>query len=129
MSSIYRGDTDSVLPSPTRSLVVAPALLGLVAGGASLAGTSYLPEPLLAVGPFGIALTVFVASAIALIWLVDRPMRRAVLNEHSRTEEILTNLEDGLILLDEHGSIQFLNPAAARLFGYAAEESIGRRID
>ena len=41
---------------------------------------------------------------------------------------ILETSPDGLITIDEDGSIQAFNPAAERMFGYAAAEVIGRNV-
>jgi two-component system sensor kinase FixL len=41
---------------------------------------------------------------------------------------ILETSPDGLITIDESGAIQSFNPAAERMFGYAAAEVIGRNV-
>ena len=41
---------------------------------------------------------------------------------------ILETSPDGLITIDENGIIQSFNPAAERMFGYAAAEVIGRNV-
>jgi two-component system sensor kinase FixL len=41
---------------------------------------------------------------------------------------ILETSPDGLITIEEDGSIQAFNPAAERMFGYAAAEVIGRNV-
>ncbi|WP_376963056.1 diguanylate cyclase [Azospirillum sp. A26] len=50
-----------------------------------------------------------------------------------RSEERLTafvsTARDAMLVVDGSGTIQFLNPAATTLFGYAAENLIGRTID
>ncbi|PPK72577.1 PAS domain S-box-containing protein [Methylobacter tundripaludum] len=49
----------------------------------------------------------------------------------SRTQElnsIVSTMVDGLIILDSHGGIRSLNPAAERLFGYTAEELVSKHI-
>jgi len=50
-----------------------------------------------------------------------------------RSEERLTafvsTVRDAMLVVDGTGTIQFLNPAATTLFGYAAEDLIGRTID
>jgi len=46
----------------------------------------------------------------------------------ARTRSIIDNMLDGLITLDKNSSIRSFNPAATRLFGYVAEEVIGKSI-
>ena len=40
----------------------------------------------------------------------------------------INDVSDALIVIDEQGLIQRINPVAASLFGYACEELIGRMI-
>ena|GEM_PF-1143199 len=45
-----------------------------------------------------------------------------------RLEAILETAVDGIITIDEQGSIQSVNPATVRIFGYAPEELLGREM-
>src|SRR5205823_4308435 len=45
-----------------------------------------------------------------------------------RTRSIVSNVIDGIITIDEAGSIETVNAAAEKLFGYAAAEMIGRNV-
>jgi PAS domain S-box-containing protein len=45
-----------------------------------------------------------------------------------KTAAILTTMVDGVITIDERGTIDSINPAAERLFGYAASEVLGRNV-
>jgi len=42
---------------------------------------------------------------------------------------IVENATDGIITIDEKGTVDTFNPAAARLFGYSPEEVIGRNVN
>ncbi len=46
-----------------------------------------------------------------------------------RLESILNNIVDGLVTLDERGTIQSFNRACERIFGYKGEEIIGKNIN
>ena len=41
---------------------------------------------------------------------------------------ILDTVPDGLVVIDEHGIVQSFNPAAERMFGYAAAEIAGHNV-
>ena len=49
-------------------------------------------------------------------------------DDSARIESIVNHVLDGIIAIDEHGTVQALNPAAERLFGYEAKEVIGRNV-
>lgn len=46
----------------------------------------------------------------------------------SRFEAAVRHVTDGLVVFDGRGTIEVFNPAAERIFGYAAEEAIGQNI-
>ena len=48
--------------------------------------------------------------------------------EAARTLAIMNTVLDGLITIDHTGLIETFNPAAARIFGYTAQDVIGRNI-
>ena len=50
-------------------------------------------------------------------------------NENSRRiQAILANVLDAIILIDERGKIEIFNPAAERIFGYSADEVLGKNV-
>lgn len=48
-------------------------------------------------------------------------------NQH-KLDSIINLAVDGIISIDEEGTIEMINPAAAKLFGYSKEEVIGKDI-
>ncbi|MBT9591486.1 MAG: PAS domain S-box protein [Thiobacillus sp.] len=94
-----------------------------------------------------------VLLALALVFLVFRPMEQRILRERTllrdmnarledlaekraaelmrsevRAEGVLNTVLDGIITIDGRGIIQSFNPAAERLFGYAARAVIGQNV-
>ncbi|HIJ63955.1 MAG TPA: diguanylate cyclase [Rhodospirillaceae bacterium] len=53
---------------------------------------------------------------------------RALRLREQRLEGILNTVADGIITLDEHGTIQTFNPAAEGIFGFSRTEMVGQSI-
>jgi PAS domain S-box-containing protein len=53
----------------------------------------------------------------------DRPQEEA-----ARWRAIVESAVDGIVVIDRRGAIEFFNAAAERMFGYAADEVIGRNV-
>lgn len=49
-------------------------------------------------------------------------------DEHAQLRAILDSAVDGVITIDEQGSIEAVNPAAEQLFGFSAAEMLGRNV-
>lgn len=60
--------------------------------------------------------------------LEQRRTKEALLERESRLQAILNTAADGIITIDDQGTVEGLNPAAARIFGYDAAEVVGRNI-
>jgi PAS domain S-box-containing protein len=81
------------------------------------------------------ALLALAAAAMALLlWLAAALKReaastRALAVNEARARSTLETLADGVITVDARGTIQSFNPAAERMFGYAAAEVIGGTAD
>jgi len=46
----------------------------------------------------------------------------------ARFQAVIDNVIDGIITIDERGNVETFNPAAERIFGYAAKEVIGKNV-
>jgi two-component system sensor kinase FixL len=53
----------------------------------------------------------------------------AAANDAARWRSIIESAVDGIIVIDERGRIEALNPAAERLFGYTEDEVRGRNVN
>lgn len=53
---------------------------------------------------------------------------KALRSREQRLEGIIKTVADGIITVDDHGRVQTFNPAAERIFGFSADEVIGRSI-
>lgn len=67
-------------------------------------------------------------SAPFLWWVIVRPLRHIALVERGRAATVISNAMDGIITINEQGLVESFNPAAERLFGYGAEEVVGRPL-
>ena len=58
----------------------------------------------------------------------EKRLEDAVRTRESHFRSILDTVPDAMIVIDEHGIMQFFSSAAARQFGYSESEAIGRNI-
>ncbi|RPH34956.1 PAS domain S-box protein, partial [bacterium] len=57
-----------------------------------------------------------------------RCMEFSVPETEGRLRAVLETVVDGIITIDERGIVESMNPAAERIFGYAASDVIGRNV-
>lgn len=53
----------------------------------------------------------------------------ALRRSEQRLTTFLATARDAMLVMDGNGTVQFLNPAATALFGYPADDVIGRNVD
>lgn len=53
----------------------------------------------------------------------------ALRESEERTRSIIEHVVDGIITIDATGTVQLVNPAVGRIFGYRADELLGRNVD
>jgi PAS domain S-box-containing protein len=59
---------------------------------------------------------------------VEKRSVEALRSSEMRTRALLDNMLSGLLMVNDRGIIEFANPAAERIFGYASGELIGRLL-
>src|SRR4051795_11994805 len=65
----------------------------------------------------------------SVIYITERKNAEIqLLESEARTRAILAAGGDAIIIIDAKGAIESLNPAAEKLFGYTADELIGRNV-
>ncbi|MBT8136369.1 MAG: diguanylate cyclase [Gammaproteobacteria bacterium] len=74
----------------------------------------------------GLAIGVIWISAYLLIQR-KRTTKELMLSSH-RLAAVFDTVPDGLVVIDDSGTIETFNQAAERLFGYSAEEMIGKNV-
>lgn len=68
------------------------------------------------------------ASILAALF-AERRQHAAVMEEgENRMRAIVNTVVEGIIIIDDQGTVENLNPAAARAFGYGPEEVVGRNV-
>ncbi len=55
-------------------------------------------------------------------------MERALRDNEAQIRAIVENVVDGIVTIDEEGTIELFNPTAEEIFGYSAKEVIGENI-
>lgn len=71
-----------------------------------------------------------VAHVVAVIRDVTERVRAeaALQASEARLRSVLESVADGIVVIDERGTIETFNTAAERIFGYRAEEILGRDV-
>ncbi|HEY2532445.1 MAG TPA: PAS domain S-box protein [Xanthobacteraceae bacterium] len=73
----------------------------------------------------GVAVFAYILAAL----FAERRQHEAVMEESAnRMRAIVNTVVDGIIIIDDQGTVENLNPAAARAFGYGPDEVIGRNF-
>lgn len=68
------------------------------------------------------------AAKIARDVTEHHSQQRALRDSEARTRAVIEAAADGIVVIDKEGHIESANPATERLFGYRADELLGRNI-
>lgn len=89
--------------------------------------------PLMA-GMLGVALLLLRWQLTPLVGGLIRSERKArealiqLQNSENRVQAVLDNVEEGIITLNDIGTIELFNPGAERMFGYRSHEVLGKSL-
>jgi PAS domain S-box-containing protein len=74
----------------------------------------------------GLAVFAYILAAL----FAERRQHAAEMEESAnRMQAIVNTVVDGIIIIDDQGRVENLNPAAARAFGYGPGEVVGRNVE
>ena len=130
--------------SPGRAILASGCVMGLAIAGmhyTGMAAARFIGTPDLATNQ-GNADSVFIALAVSLITvsltifvaginglLRYRLLYRQMQNNELRMRAILDTAVDGVVIVDDQGLFEGLNPAAERIYGWSRQELIGRHVN
>ena len=72
---------------------------------------------------------IFGASSIARDITERKRVEQALRGSEARWRAIVESAVDGIVVIDARGNVEAFNRAAERLFGYTADEVIGRKVN
>jgi len=115
--------------SPLRLFATLLALLFLIEGGLMLWLHYILPEDtsVWAQAVTDAALLTLSAS-IVLWWLLMRPLAFALRSETARARAVMDAAAEGIVTIDESGTVESFNRAAEEMFGHEAAEVLGKNV-
>ncbi|MFT5401083.1 MAG: PAS domain-containing protein, partial [Gammaproteobacteria bacterium] len=84
---------------------------------------SEIRAPFIRAGLIALALAILVILvAASIFWWLSQSVVRQLAQQAETFQTLVNTAREGIILIDEHSSIQFVNPAAETLFGYSQGE-------
>jgi PAS domain S-box-containing protein len=75
-----------------------------------------------------VSLLLLRSQLLPLVTSLLEAKRKADINE-AKIRSVVDNIADGLVTLDERGTIESINPAAAAMFGYSMEDVAGKNVE
>ena len=75
-----------------------------------------------------IAFAGFIGLLLVIIVAFNERNRRRLEHSQTRLQSLVNTLSDGVLVIDNTGSIESINPAIVRLFGYQPDELVGKHF-
>jgi two-component system sensor kinase FixL len=113
-----------------RAVAYASAAAAMLMVVAALAAAGHLPPDRDAL----VALLAWAAALLLTVYLAGhlagelRRREEQLRLQNRKTQGILETAAEGIITIDERATVQSVNPAAERIFGYSAAEVVGRNV-
>jgi len=117
---------EAVLLSPWRLVFRLLIIIFLVEAVIMFVLITFFPEEhgvLISIADAAMLVTL---SAPFIWYFIVHPLRRAAMAEHLQAATIIEHSNDGIITSNEAGMVESFNPAAQRIFGFKAEEVLGK---
>lgn len=115
--------------SPARLFITLVAIIFVTEAAVMLMLPLVLPHNVSALAEAAIDAALLTLVAAVFLWrLCMRPLRLALMSKTAQATAIMNNASDGIITIDERGTIQSFNRAAENMFGYTAKEAIGANV-
>ena len=115
-------------PSPLRLFFLVLAIVFLAEAAVMFVLPALLPGADYVTTSVADALILSILVAPFLWWLIVRPLRSKIILEQARAATVVSNAVDGIITINDRGLIESFNPAAEKIFGYSAEEVLGKPL-
>ena len=115
-------------PSPLRLFFLVLAIVFLAEASVMLLLPLLLPQTDELANSLADALMLSILVAPFLWWLIVRPLHSTAVIEQARAATVVSNAVDGIITINDRGLIESFNPAAEKIFGYSAEEVLGKPL-
>ena len=115
-------------PSPLRLFFLVLAIVFLAEAAVMFVLPALLPGADYVTTSVADALILSILVAPFLWWLIVRPLHSTAVIEQARAATVVSNAVDGIITINDRGLIESFNPAAEKIFGYSAEELLGKPL-
>jgi PAS domain S-box-containing protein len=117
---------EAVLLSPWRLVFRLLIIIFLVEAVVMFVLITFFPEEHSLLISIADAAMLVILSAPFLWYFIVHPLRRVAIAEHLQAATIIEHSNDGIITSNEAGMVESFNPAAQRIFGFKAEEVLGK---
>lgn len=103
---------------------------GLVDSGViEKTSSSEIYAPFYLAGGIAVAVTLFVVMLASFLYFrITLPLTQQIEQQAETFHTLVKSAHEAIFLIDIHGIIQFVNPAAETLFGYTNKELLGNNI-